>query len=196
MRTNCDESGIARAARTIEKGGIVVFPTDTTYGIGCSPYNAEAVGRVFQIKSRSISKPLPVLVHSMDMAEKIAVFDERSRRIAARFWPGQVTILLELADHTLQVSMNLQDTIAVRIPDHMCALELLKRCGPLTGTSANASGEEPATNPDACEMEGYDLLLDGGVLRGGKSTIVDLRRGKTSILREGAIPGGEIARIS
>ncbi|RNJ76770.1 MAG: threonylcarbamoyl-AMP synthase [Nitrosopumilus sp. H13] len=196
MKACCDDAGIEGAARTIRDGGIVVFPTDTVYGIGCSPYDAGAINRIYQIKARDTSKPLPVLVHSMGMAERLAVFDDHSRGVAARFWPGQVTMLLELADHSLRRTMNLQDTIAVRIPDHACATRLLEMCGPLVGTSANMSGKRPATDPGMCDVTGYDMLLDGGSTGGGESTIVDLRGGRTSIVREGAIPGGEITRIS
>ena len=90
LRVNCKKEGIEKASEIINKGGIVVFPTDTVYGIGCNPYNKDAVRKIYEIKSREISKPLPVLVHSKEIAEKIALFDEWSKKIAERFWPRAI----------------------------------------------------------------------------------------------------------
>ena len=150
LKVNCDNQGIEKAVEIIKHGGIAIFPTDTIYGIGCDPYNKEAVRKIYDIKSRDFSKPLPVLVYSKEIAEKIAFFDDNSKKIAERFWPGPLTIILKLTDEGLKESLSLTNKIAVRVPNHKCTLALLKQCDLLVGTSANISGESSFTNPDEC----------------------------------------------
>ncbi|NND85878.1 MAG: threonylcarbamoyl-AMP synthase, partial [Nitrosopumilus sp.] len=94
LRVSCDKEGIEKAFQIIIKGGIVVFPTDTVYGIGCDPYNIESVKKIYEIKTRDYSKPLPVLVYSKEIAEKIAIFDEVTKKIVEKFWPGQLTVVV------------------------------------------------------------------------------------------------------
>ena len=87
LKVNCDKKGIDKAIQSINQGGIVVFPTDTVYGIGCDPFNKESVKKIYQIKSRDFSKPFPVLVYSKEVAKKIAVFDEFTEKVVEKFWP-------------------------------------------------------------------------------------------------------------
>ena len=87
LKVKCNDEGITKAASIITHGGIAVFPTDTVYGIGCNPFDSNAVEKVYAIKSRSKSKPFPILVHSLEIAEKIAEFDTYSRKLAKKFWP-------------------------------------------------------------------------------------------------------------
>ncbi len=188
MRVTCSRHGIQQASEIIMRGGIAVFPTDTVYGIGCNPRNRESVQRIYKIKSRDPSKPLPVLVHSRETAEKIAIFDDASSRMAARFWPGPLTMLLKVADGNLKTALNLDDKIALRVPNHRCTQELLRICGMLVGTSANVSGHVPFTNPERCpkEIRNCDVFVDGGVVQGGvESTIVESEDGEIRIIREG-----------
>lgn len=190
LRVTCSRYGIQKAAKVIMRGGIAVFPTDTVYGIGCDPRNVESVRRIYTIKSRNPSKPLPVLVGSRETAEQIAVFDDASSMMAERFWPGPLTILLQVADEGLKVALNLEDKIAIRVPDHRCTLDLLGMCGMLVGTSANISGHEPFADPKYCpkEIHDCDVFVDGGVVNGGgESTIVESMDGKIRILREGSL---------
>jgi L-threonylcarbamoyladenylate synthase len=98
LKVTCDKEGIEKASQIINRGGIAVFPTDTVYGIGCDPYNKDSVRKIYEIKSRNISKPFPVLVYSKDIAERIAFFDEFTKKIAEKFWPGPLTIILKLTD--------------------------------------------------------------------------------------------------
>ncbi len=95
LRVSCDKKGIENASQIINQGGIAIFPTDTVYGIGCNPYNKDSVRKIYEIKSRDISKPFPVLVYSKDIAKKIVVFDEFTKKIVERFWPGPLTIILK-----------------------------------------------------------------------------------------------------
>ena len=127
LKVTCDKEGIEKASQIINQGGIVVFPTDTVYGIGCDPYNKDSVRKIYEIKSRKISKPFPVLVYSKDIAERIAFFDEFTKKIVERFWPGPLTVILKLTDENLKESLNVTDKIAIRVPNHKCTLELLKK---------------------------------------------------------------------
>ena len=124
MKVNCDDKGIAEASDTIRDGGVVIFPTDTVYGIGCDPYDEKAVEKIYKIKSRDSSKPLPVLVHSMEVASKIAEFDKHSEKLARNFWPGPLTLILKLTDKRLVKSLNIDKKIALRVPNNRCVLRL------------------------------------------------------------------------
>ncbi|MCE2498254.1 MAG: threonylcarbamoyl-AMP synthase [Nitrosopumilaceae archaeon] len=191
-RVACDGDGIAAAARLIRDGGVIIFPTDTVYGIGCDPYNARAVRRIYNIKLRERTKPLPVLVDSAMTARRISVMDDETvQRMASRFWPGPLTMILDVRDRRLAESLNLDGRgggIALRVPAHKCAQMLLGSCRMIAGTSANMSGAGSTGDPDACAgaMKGYDMILDGGVIRDpAESTVVDARGGRITMIREG-----------
>ena len=195
LKVKCDNQGIQKAVDVIKQGGIVVFPTDTIYGIGCDPYNKESVRKIYDIKSRDSSKPLPVLVYSKEIAERIAFFDEISKKIAEKFWPGPLTMILKLIDDNLKESLNLTNKIAIRVPNHKCTLELLQKCKLLVGTSANISGELPFTNPDEVfeNLNDYDIFVDGGIISSkGASTIIEIENKEIKIIREGALDKKEI----
>lgn len=206
MRVSCDKEGIRQAVRVIKEGGVAVFPTDTVYGIGCDPYNKRSVEEIYRIKSRDVSKSVPVLAYSEEIAEQIVDFDDATRRIIKRFWPGPLTVILKLTDKTMRESLNLKDRIAIRVPDSKCALELLKECNFLVGTSANVSGDRPYTNPDECfkNLQGYDIFVDGGVIPSNTvSTIIEVKDDddadddarRIKVLREGAVSEEEIVEL-
>ncbi len=195
MRARCDPRGITEAARILSGGGVVVFPTDTVYGIGCDPFDKAAVGRIYSIKNRDPANPLPVLAYSAEAAREIARLDGSSAKVADRLWPGPLTIVLGVRDRRLRDTLNVGEKVAVRVPGHRCTLDLLRRCRYLVGTSANVSGAGSATDPAECErsVDGYDLLLDGGVLAGGgESTIIEFAGGELRIHREGAVTREEV----
>ena len=195
MKVTCNKEGIEKASQIINQGGIVVFPTDTVYGIGCDPYNKDSVRKIYEIKSRKISKPFPVLVYSKDIAERIAFFDEFTKKIVERFWPGPLTVILKLTDENLKESLNITDKIAIRVPNHKCTLELLKKCNFLVGTSANISGHSSFTNPDECfnNFRKYDVFVDGGIITSkSESTIIEIENEKIKIIREGSLSHEEI----
>ena len=198
MKVNCDEEGIEKASQIINQGGIAVFPTDTVYGIGCNPYNKNSVRKIYEIKSRNILNPFPVLVYSKDIAKRIAFFDKIAEKIVERFWPGPLTIILKLTDENLKKSLNLTDKIAVRVPNHKCTLELLKKCNFLVGTSANISGHSSFTNPDECfkNIQEYDVFVDGGIISSkAESTIIEIENEEIKIIREGSLSHEEILRL-
>jgi len=198
LRVECNSEGIEKATKSIRSGGVVVFPTDTVYGIGCNPYDNKAVEKIYKIKNRESQKLLPLLGYSLDELEKIAVFTTEMKKIIEKFWPGPITLIVELKDDKIKQSMKLKDRIAVRIPKNECALSLLKECRIIIGTSANISGSKSFTDPDDCEknLVGYDILVDGGKIPGGdESTIIEFYGNKLKILRKGSISEEEIREI-
>jgi L-threonylcarbamoyladenylate synthase len=191
---------ISKCVDIVRGGGVIAFPTDTVYGIGCDPYNDKASERVFVIKGRDLNNPLPVLTATTEDVRNLAHMDSRADLLAERFWPGRLTLVLPLLDSRISsvVVAGAYGSIAVRIPGNKCASELLSRCRYLVGTSANKSSEAAATNVDqilSSSLIGIDAILDGGCLVGGgmESTIVDLsKQGPSRIIREGAIKSTEI----
>ncbi len=197
LKVNCDKEGIRKATSIVKKGGIIVFPTDTVYGIGCDPYNESAIKKIYKIKLREKTKAFPVLVYSKKAASKIVNFDKQSEKLAEKFWPGSLTLILNLTENKLKKSLNLDKKIALRVPNNNCTLELLKKCNFLIGTSANISGQEPFTDPLECyqNIEGFDLFLDGGKISGVPSTIVEIIDGEAKIQREGMLTKEEIRKV-
>ena len=190
MKLNCNEEGIEKTSQIIEKGGIVVFPTDTVYGIGCNPYNLNSVKKIYEIKSRTEIKSLPVLAYSLEIVKEITLIDKFTEKIIKKYWPGPLTLILTLTDQKLKKSLKLQNKIAVRIPDSKCTLKLLKKCKLLVGTSANISGNSSHTNPDECikNIKNYDIFLNGGTITSkGESTIIEIEDEEIKIIREGVL---------
>jgi L-threonylcarbamoyladenylate synthase len=197
LKVKCNNEGIEKASKIIKNGGVVVFPTDTVYGIGCDPYNKEAIQKIYKIKSREKSKSFPILVFSKDVASRIVEFDKDSENIAKKIWPGPLTLILKLTDESLRESLDIGNKIAIRVPNHPCTLKLLKKCNIIVGTSANVSGSNSFIDPQECyqNIEDYDLFLDGGkIINGRESTIAEFTKGKLKIHREGALTQKEILR--
>lgn len=195
MKVNCDDNGIKKSVEIIENGGIIVFPTDTVYGIGCNPYNENAVKKIYEIKSREKIKSLPVLAYSIDIVKQIVIIDEFTEKIIKKYWPGPLTLILKLKDQKLKKSLNLEDKIAVRIPNSECTLKLLNKCRLLVGTSANVSGESSFTNPQegVKNVKNYDVFVDGGTITSkGESTIIEIENEEIRIIREGALKKEDI----
>jgi len=197
LKVSCDTKGVEIAVKTLQNGGIVVFPTDTVYGIGCDPYNADAIKTIYKIKKRDDSKLFPVLGYSREELEKIVEFDDKSKKIADKFWPGQVTLILKIKDEKIKKSLNLEEKIAVRIPKNRCIMSLLKNCKLLVGTSANISGTSSFKDPSECRnnITGYDVFIDDGIIQSsGESTVVEIDDG-IKILREGVVSKESILEI-
>ncbi len=195
LKVSCNKEGIEKASQIVSRGGIVIFPTDTVYGIGCNPYNKEAVEKIYKIKSRDIMKSVPILTYSIETAEKIVEFDKFTKKIVEKFWPGPLTVILKVTDKKIKESLNLENKIAIRVPDHKCTLELLKKCNFLVGTSANISGDFPYTDPEEClkNLENYDVFVDGGIITSkGESTIIEIENEQIKIIREGSLTKDEI----
>ena len=190
MKISCNDADIQIAAKAVNDGAIVVFPTDTVYGLGCNPYNHNAVLSLYEIKKRKKTKPFPIIGYSKKELEKIAEFNPLEEKIAEKFWPGPITLILKIRDKEIQKSLDLEGKIAVRVPNNQCVLALLKKCKLLVGTSANISGTTTFNDPKECSenLSGYDLFIDGGVISSqGESTIVEIENNNVKILRKGTI---------
>ena len=195
MKVDCNDEGIRKSVEIIENGGVIIFPTDTVYGIGCNPYDANAVKKIYEIKSREKMKSLPVLASSIQIVKQISIIDEFTEKIIKKYWPGPLTLILKLKDKNLKKSLNLEDKIAVRIPNSECTLKLLNKCNLLVGTSANVSGDSSFTDPQECmkNVKNYDVFVDGGTITSkGESTIIEIENEKIRIIREGALKKEDI----
>ena len=195
MKVDCNDEGIRKSVEIIENGGVIIFPTDTVYGIGCNPYDANAVKKIYEIKSREKIKSLPVLASSIQIVKQISIIDEFTENIIKKYWPGPLTLILKLKDKNLKKSLNLEDKIAVRIPNSECTLKLLNKWDLLVGTSANVSGDSSFTDPQECmkNVKNYDVFVDGGTITSkGESTIIEIENEKIRIIREGALKKEDI----
>lgn len=192
-------SALEDAAKELQAGGAVVFPTDTVYGIGADAFNQFATARIFQAKQRPRSMPLPILVARPRQAWALcATVPKDATELVAAFWPGALTLILPEADG---LSWDLGETrgrVAVRMPAHDELLDLILMVGPLAATSANRSGTPtPGSVEEIAASLGDEvgLYLDGGPAPGNvPSTIVDLTRWRPKVVREGAIPAADIEK--
>lgn len=189
---DCSADGISLCASIVKDGGVIVFPTDTIYGIGCDPFNDAAVGRIFAAKGRDEKKALPVLVGSIAAAEKLATLGRTGKALARKFWPGALTVVAPLADRNISAKVTAsRPSLAVRMPANSCVLSLLEKCEYLVGTSANLSGQKSSKTAQqvlASGLKGYDAILVGNdELVGTESTIIDICGPKPTIARAGAI---------
>jgi len=192
-----DVDGLAEAAAAVANGSVICYPTDTLYGLGCDPFNDQAVRRTKEAKGRG-AKPMPILVKDLAAAEKFAYLTLRAKKLAQEFWPGPLTMVLQ-AREGLPAILISEGNVGVRSPKHPICLDLLELCsGGLVGTSANLSGRAPATTAEEVVAqlgERVDLILDGGrVPIGVASTVVDLTRPKLVIIREGPVGREEILK--
>jgi L-threonylcarbamoyladenylate synthase len=189
---------IAKAAALVKKGGILAYPTDTVYGLGCDPHNPQALKKAMAIKGRR-KKPFPILVASPGLADGIAVMDPQAKALASEFWPGPLTLVLRpRIRFPNQLTLG-QRTIAVRCPKSPIALKLIRKCGGfLTGTSANLTGQPPCTSAQMVRRSLADLVdavLDGGPSpRRTGSTIVRIDSRGVIILRKGPIRSEQVKR--
>jgi L-threonylcarbamoyladenylate synthase len=183
-----DDQGLAEAAELLAAGGLVAFPTDTVYGIGCRVGDETALARLFEAKRRPPEKRIPILVASLEEATNMGLDTSRAREVADRFWPGGLTLVLA----------GPAGTQAIRVPDHPAALALIRASGPLATSSANRSGEPETYEPSDvliafADTDLLDAVLDGGRVPGGvASSIVDLTVYPPRLVREGPISRAEL----
>jgi L-threonylcarbamoyladenylate synthase len=191
-----DNLDFSKAIDALKKGMIVVYPTDTLYGLGADVFNIEAVRKVFQIKKRPFDSPISVAISNISELEEIAVLNNKSRNLVEEFLPGKLTLILNKKKIIPDLVTAGLKKVAVRIPDSKIALKLLSEFGPLTATSANIHGKKtPVIIKDIImqfkkgEISSY---LDIGKVEGKPSTIVDASDKDVKILRLGAIKEREI----
>lgn len=184
------KASIAEAAAEVLRGGLVVFPTDTVYGLGCDPFDEEAVARLFRAKGRG-AKAVPVLCSTLERAAELVVLKGKAKELAEAHWPGALTIVAPLRKEVPRLLVQGGKDLGVRVPGHALCRRLLEACGGwLTGTSANVSGRPSArTAADAVAQLGNSVgvVLDGGALGGRESTVVRVDSGVVTILRTGSV---------
>lgn len=194
------DENIKKAAEIIRKGGVVVFPTETVYGLGGDALNPKAVARIYEIKNRPNFDPLIVHVCSIDMARSLVLeIDEVSLKLMERFWPGPLTIVLPKKDHVPDITTAGLKTVALRMPSSKVALKLIEfSARPIAAPSANPFGYVSPTNAiQVAETLGnkVDMILDGGKTEFGiESTVVMYHEGNLYLLRPGALEVEAIER--
>ncbi|GAB4250559.1 MULTISPECIES: L-threonylcarbamoyladenylate synthase [Deferrisoma] len=181
---------IRRAAEVLRDDGVIVYPTDTVYGLGCDITSKHAVERIMRIKGRDPKKPMSFVCADLTHISRYARVSNFAYRILKRFLPGPYTFVLEASREVPRLLLTKQKTVGIRIPDHPVCLELVKELGnPILSTSANLSGDEPLNDPAEIQrvLGGQvDLILECGVLPRVPSTVVSLVGDRVEVLREGA----------
>lgn len=185
-----DEHSISTAIAVLKRGGVVAYPTDTVYGLGCDPFVPAAVERLVEAKQRDL-KPIPVLCAGWEEACRLVELSPRGLELGRRYWPGGLTIVAPLCLSVPAALDQRSGWLGVRVPNDEIALSLARGCGGyITGTSANLSGQP--SSQTAQEVEGYlagriDAILDGGPRRGTESTVVRVKGESVEVLRRGAV---------
>ena len=195
---------LEKAVEVITNGGLLAFPTNSVYGLGGDPLNIEVINRIYDIKYRDRSKGLLLLVADTEEAEKIADFSKISYKLAERFWPGQLTLILKKKEPNIipsEVTAS-KNTVGIRVPENEIILAILKKLkskgyfGGIIGTSANYSGEPPSISGNEVAkkfLTPIDLIIDGGKTRTRVSTtILDCTTEALKLLRIGVIKEEEI----
>lgn len=183
---------IEQAAQAILSGQVIGYPTETVYGLGADAFNPAAIDRVFQLKGRDRSRPILVIAADVSQVKRLAHWSELAERLAGRFWPGPLTLVLPARPGLPPPLLSAEGQVGIRIPAHNFCLELIQQCGvPITSTSANLSGQpNPVTASDVIGYFGdqLDLVIDGGPsVSPIPSTVLGISGDQLILLREGAI---------
>ncbi len=193
---NINLSILVEASNIILNGGLVIYPTDTVYGLAANPLDVKAVERAIKVKGRGL-KPMPVIVSSINAARELVYINDYALKLMKKFWPGPLTIVLPKKEFVPNILTANSPNLGVRMPNHPIAIKLAELCyGYILGTSANISGRvSPRNVYEAIRQIGefVDLAIDAGPCQiGVPSTVVDLSAGHPKIIREGIITKKEI----
>lgn len=192
---------VAQVADVLKSGGVIGYPTETVYGIGCNSFNRDAVERIYRLKNRDRGKAMILIASdTVQISELVESIPDSAEKLIENFWPGPLTIVFEASSRLKEFAFSKSKTIAIRIPDCGICLELIKETGfPLVSTSANRSHQPAATTAEGVVQafdDQLDIIVDGGVTRESiPSTVVDITRTPARILREGAISALEINTV-
>jgi len=180
---------VQRVVETLRGGGVIAYPTDTTYGIGCSIFNKKALERIYLIKQRERKKPFSFICGDLSEIARYAKVSNYAYKIMKRFLPGPYTFVLPATGVVPDLLLTKQKTVGIRMPDNAICLALVRELGhPLVTTSANLSGEEPIGDPLQVEREmgkQLDMVIDGGTLSAEVSSVVALIGDYPEVLRQG-----------
>ncbi|MGQ0810569.1 MAG: L-threonylcarbamoyladenylate synthase [Nitrospiraceae bacterium] len=193
---DCQDDVIHAATQVVADSGIIAFPTESFYGLGVNPMDAQAVARLCSIKSRPSGKPILVLIGDPgQLSSLISQIPPAARVLMEQLWPGPLTIIFPASNLLPGMLTGDTGTIGIRLTAHPLTAAVLRRVGPLTGTSANRSGEPPGQTPEEVQAQlgsEIDLILDGGRSPGGvPSTVIDARS-PVRFIREGRVSKHEI----
>lgn len=180
---------VKQALDVLERGGIIAYPTDTVYGLGCDLMNKNAVERLYQMKSMQKQKSLAFICHDLGDIAKYAVVDNWAYRILRRFLPGPYCFILPATREVPKVALSKQKTVGIRVPAHPVVTTLAKELGrPIISSTASPPGEDAFVDPAELRdyFRGIDLVLDGGACGVEPTTVVNLSSGHVEIVREGA----------
>lgn len=180
---------VAQVVEVLDKGGVVAYPTDTTYGIGCSIFNKRGIERIYSIKQREKKKPFSFICADLSDIARYAKVSNYAFKIMKRLLPGPYTFVLDATSVVPDLLMTKQKTVGIRIPANRICLAVVKQLGhPIVTTSANLSGEEPIGDPFQVEShlgKLIDLTIDGGILSADVSSVVSLIGDVPDVLRKG-----------
>lgn len=195
-----DPTAVERVVSVLKEGGVIAFPTETTYGLGCDPRHSQALGKIYRIKDRDQSKALPLVACSVDQIKSLFVYPDYVAQVVERYWPGPLTVLLEPSDMSVRRQMPVfkDGLAAVRVTSHaflkalVCAYQF-----PITATSANLSGQKACLSADEVRLvfkdqpseRQPDLIIDGGLLAHSQpSTLIKIENnGQVVVLRQGGV---------
>lgn len=176
-----------KAIKILKAGGVIGFPTETIYGIGACLNQPQAIGRIFKIKKRPRSKPLPILISNLNqLSQLVSSVPVKAKKLIKENWPGPLTIVLYKSKKVPKLVTGGGSKVGIRMPNHPIALELIKKCGPIVATSANISGKPPALTAKEVKdnLPEIDYVINGGKVKLGKaSRVIDLTEKYPKILR-------------
>ena len=181
---------IARIVDELHRGGLIIYPTDTIYGLGCDIFNKKAIDRVYQVKQESRSKPLSFVCADLtDLARYARNISNASYRLMKRLLPGPYTFILDASRDVPKFMMGKQKTVVIRVPDNEICLSIVKALGrPIISTSVGTKEDELLNDPDLIEArfgKVVDIIVDGGIIVSDSSTVVDLTGDEPVVLRAG-----------
>lgn len=180
---------VMRVAETLSQGGIIAYPTDTTYGIGCSIFNKRGTERIYLLKQRERKKPFSFICADLSEIARYAKVSNYAYKVMKRFLPGPYTFVLNATSLVPDLLLTRQKTVGIRIPANRICLAVVRELGhPIITTSANRSGEEPIGDPSLVDDEmgaELDLVIDGGILTADVSSVVSLIDDVPTVLRAG-----------
>src|SRR4051795_13193856 len=195
------DAAVAMVARALAEGGLVAFPTETVYGLGADATNPAAIARLYQAKGRPAFNPLIAHISDLEAARQIARFDAPALALAEAFWPGPLTLVLPKSDRCAVADLATAglDTIAIRVPAHQVAREILRAFGrPVVAPSANLSGHVSPTTAAHVQSDlagRIDLIVDGGAVQVGVESSIVACLSEPMLLRPGGVPRSEIERV-
>ncbi len=180
---------IFRVAQSLKNGGVIAYPTDTTYGIGCSIFNKKGIEQIYRMKGRERNKPFSFICSSVSEVSQYARVSNIAFKYLKKYLPGPYTFVLEATRETPDLLLTRQKTVGIRIPDNRICIDLVTALGnPIITTSANLSGEDPVGDPYAIEDtfgSQLDYVIDGDILNTDVSSVVSLVGGSPEVLRAG-----------